>query len=98
LRIAASICSAPRPFARLLANCRVDLLLHRGPVGIDLDGIDLDLRHLDVLFVRLRDDGAAGERRCHHGCAKNQKLPCVHRLLLTGAPSFISFPLVDFED
>jgi hypothetical protein len=46
-----------------------------------LNGIDLDLRHLDVLSGRFLGDGGAAERRGEHRCAVDEKLNRSHDLL-----------------
>src|SRR4051812_45941364 len=67
-----------RQDAGLLPDGGVDLLLDGGPVCIQLHDVDLDLRHLHVLPVRLLSDCTTAQRRNHHGCPENKKLLYVH--------------------
>src|SRR5258705_3322916 len=64
--------------APLFLDRRADLLLDCGPVGVQLSGIDLDLRHLDILSARLLGDGGAAQRDGEHRCAVDQKLLHAH--------------------
>src|SRR3954466_7291207 len=72
---------------RLHTNSRFNLLLYRSPVCIQMRRVDLDLRYLYVLSIRLLCDGATAECHGQHGCAENEKLLGIHPLLLTGATS-----------